>query len=386
MLRPFATTVDRSMLLAKAFYFSYFAAVSSLAPFLALRYAQIGLSGRQIGLLAGTLPLVMLVSASLWSGLADATHEHHRLLALAIAGTWLTVLALSLATRFFWLVPIVAAYAAFAAPIVPLVDNAVIAILGPRKAEYGKQRLWGAMGWGITAPVAGTLIDRNGLGWAFYGYLVLMLGCLVVASRLPVSYASIGGHFWRGVRSLATNRQWIVFLLTVLVGFLALSYSVNFLFLYMADLGASTALMGFSLSVATVSEMPAWFYADRLLRRWGTRGVLCMSLVAMAVQAFAYSLIRNPWLVLPLQLLHGPVFSVMWAAGVAYASDIAPEGMGAMAQGVFSSVGMSLRSALGAFIGGMIYEGLGAVAMFRWGSITALLALGFFVLAGRGQD
>jgi PPP family 3-phenylpropionic acid transporter len=378
-------SIAQSALLAKAFYFFFYAAQSSLIPFLALYYAQFGFSASQIGLLSGVLPLITLVSAPLWGGLADVTQKHRRLLMLAIAGAWTAVLALSLATRFFWLFPIVAVYAVFMAPIMPLVDNAVIAMLGERKAEYGKLRVWGAVGWGVAAPVAGLLIDRNGLDWAFYAYLMLMVGCLVVATRLPVGHTSIGRHFWRGVRVLTTNRQWNVFLLTVMVGFLAMAFEMNFLFLYLDELGAGTTLMGLSLSVATLSEIPVWFYSDRLLARWGTRGLLGLALLATAAQAFAYSLIRDPWLVLPVQVLHGPAFSAMWAAGVAYASDIAPPGMGATAQGVFAGVGMGLRSALGAFIGGLLYDLWGPVAMFRWGGVIALLALAFFFLVGNAQ-
>jgi PPP family 3-phenylpropionic acid transporter len=385
MQRLLNLTSVQPTLLARAFYFCYFAAMSSLIPFLALYYAQIGLSGRQIGFLAGILPLITLVSAALWGGVADATHQHRRTLTLVIGGAWIAVLTLSLITRFFWLIPVVAVYAVFSAPIIPLVDNTVIAMLGQRKAEYGRQRLWGAVGWGIAAPISGALIEDNGLGWAFYGYLVMMSGCFVVSTRLPVSHARIGAQFWRGIRSLASNQRWTVFLLTVLVGFLGLSFSVTFLFLYVSELGGSTTLMGLALTVSTLSELPVWFFSDRMLGRWGTRGVLAVALLAAAVQAFAYSLVQVPWQILPIQLLHGPVFSAMWAAGVAYASDIAPPGLGATAQSVFSGVAMSLRSALGAFMGGVLYDGFGAQAMFRWGSVAALLALVFFLIAGSGR-
>ena len=44
---------------------------------------------------------------------------------------------------------------------------------------------------------------------------------------------------------------------------------------------------------------------------------------------------------------------------------------------------MGLRSAIGAFIGGILYDGLGAVALFRFGGISALLGLLFLILASR---
>jgi MFS-type transporter involved in bile tolerance (Atg22 family) len=64
----------------------------------------------------------------------------------------------------------------------------------------------------------------------------------------------------------------------------------------------------------------------------------------------------------------------MWVSGVSYAAKNAPYGMGATAQGLFSGVLLGLSAAMGAFIGGALYEKIGAVAMFRM--------VGFFVLMG----
>jgi len=366
---------DHPLLFPKVFYFFYFAAAASLMPFLALYYQQAGLSGRQIGLLTGVPPLVMLLSASLWGGLADVTRQHHLLLPLAIGGTLASVLALSLTTVFHWLIPIVVVYALFAAPIIPLVDNAVLDLLGERKDQYGKQRLWGAVGWGTVAPVAGLLVERTDLRWAFYSYIILMFGGLVASLRLPIHRAGIRVQFWKGFRLLLTNWQWVSFLITAFIGGLSLSFILNFLFLHLKSLGASETLMGLSLTAATISELPVWFFSNRLLNRWGTKGLLALSLLACCVQAFSYSFIRVPWLALLIQLLHGPSFSAMWAAGVSYATEIAPEGLGATAQGLFSGVVMGLRSAFGALIGGLLYDALGAASMFRWGGVATLLAL-----------
>jgi hypothetical protein len=52
--------------------------LAALAPFLTLYYEGLGMSGRQIGVLAATLPLVSLFAASLWGGLADATRQQRR--------------------------------------------------------------------------------------------------------------------------------------------------------------------------------------------------------------------------------------------------------------------------------------------------------------------
>ncbi len=354
------------MVLPKAAYFFYYAATASLLPFIALYYAQVGLSASQIGLLSGILPLVTLVSAPLWGGFADATRRHHALLLLAIGGTIAAVLALSRTVSLQALIPIVIVNAFFMAPIIPLVDSTVLTMLGERRSLYGRQRLWGAIGWGITAPVAGWMMDRVGMTGGFGSYVLMMFGCFVVAIGLPVGRSHISGSFRRGARGLLGNWQWLVFLASILIGGIVMSIEMSFLFLYMNSLGASKALMGLSLAVATISELPVWFYSNRMLERFGTRNVLVISLLACAVQGFAYSLMVNPLWVLPIQLLHGLAFSASWAAGVAYSGKIAPPGMGATAQGVFSGVSFGLRAALGAFIGGLLYQNVGPQAAFAW--------------------
>ena len=125
-------------------------------------------------MLVGIPPLISLFSAPLWGGVADTTGQYKRLLQLAIAGALAAVLCLSFASRFFWLLVIVAVFAFFTAPIMPLIDNSVMTLLGERKREYGKQRLWGAIGWGLSAPIIGLLSELAGMRWIFGGYLALL--------------------------------------------------------------------------------------------------------------------------------------------------------------------------------------------------------------------
>lgn len=380
MFRRSNVSPDGWLIVPKLFYFCYFGAAASLIPFLIIYYDHLGLSGRQIGLLAGIPPLMMLAGAPLWGGAADAMQRHAALLKIAIAGTLVIVLVLSGTHTFGWLIPVIVGYAFFAAPIMPLVDNTVMTMLGPRKDQYGKQRLWGALGWGTAAPVIGFLIERSGLQWVFWGYLILMFGGLVVSWQLPVSQDGTSSSFWAGLRLLLTKRAWLLFLAMVFMGGMGLALISNFLFLYLDRLEASKTLMGLSLTFGTFSELPVMFFADRLLKRWGAQGLLIFALTALVIRIFAYSLMSAPWVVLPIQLLHGSTFSALWVAGVSYADEMAPPGLGATAQGVFTGVFMGLSSACGSLIGGVLYDSLGGAVMFRWAAVGVLVGLGCFIL------
>jgi len=365
----------------KAFYFLYYAAGAALTPFIALYYQRLGLTGRQIGLLVGLPALITLFSAFIWGAFADATRQHKRVLLTAILGVALAVLLLSLARSFHILILLVTLYAFLSAPIMPLADNAVMDLLAERRNQYGKLRLWGAVGWGVAAPIVGLLTDAAGLRWIFYAYILLMLCNLALASRLPVSRGALGQPIWRGLRSLLMDRRWILFLVPVFIGSVSRAVTENFLFLYLEDLGADQTLMGFSLAVASVSELPIYFFSAYLLDRWGAKGLLAFSLLACVVRAAAFAAIGTPGLALPIQLLHGACFSAMQVAGVSYADALAPPGIGATAQGVFHGVIIGLATVFGALIGGALYQDLGGAVMFRWVSLIALVGLLVFALA-----
>lgn len=387
MTVPLSSVVKHSpkpaMVIPKLLYFCYFAAMASVTPFLALYYKQVGLSGRQIGLLASLSPLVALLAAPFWGGLADATQQHRRLLLLAISCFLLAVFGLSFATTLLWLIPLVVAFAFFSAPIMPLVDNSVLEALGARKQEYGKQRLWGAIGWGVSAALIGSITERYGLGWAFYGCILIMSVNLFGATRLTISHAQIGSNFWKNLRYFVTSWPWLIFLSTVFVNGIGMSFTNNFLFLYMSSLHASKTLMGFALFAASLSELPAFFFSDRLLRRWGSRGLLIAALLAQATRMFAYAAMPSPWFVLLINLLHGLTFSAMWVAAVNYTNEHAPVGLGATAQGVLSGLSMGLAGMVGALIGGVLYDSVGPAAMFACGGVLTLLGFSFFTIAGR---
>ncbi|MCL4266305.1 MAG: MFS transporter [Anaerolineae bacterium] len=364
---------------AKAFYFVFFGAAASLLPFLTLHYQDLGLNGRQIGLLTGIIPLITVVAAGAWGALADATNKHHLLLLVTIAGLWFSIAAMTQVTTFAALIPVVCLFAIFAAPIVPLVDNAVMVRLGERRAEYGRVRLWGSVGWGIAALIIGIIIEAQGLSSAFIIYLLLMIVLFLVGVWLPVQGGHVGDSVRHGLRVLLTNRHWLLFTAVALVEGMTLGIFLNYLFLYLEEMGASNTIMGLSLTFATISEIPVFLYSRRLLARWGAPFVLMLSMVGTVIRAFAYVWMTAPWQVLPISLLHGPTFAAMWVAGVAYADENAPPGLGATAQGLFSSAVFGLGAALGAFTGGYLYDVHGAVAAFQWAGWASLAALLLFI-------
>jgi MFS transporter, PPP family, 3-phenylpropionic acid transporter len=370
---------------AKAFYLCFFSAMGGYIYFLSLYYKQIGLGDRQIGLLAGLPPLITLIGAPLWGQAYDRLRGGRWLLPAICLATLPLVFLISQARGFVPIVLLTLMYAFLATPIAPIGDHLTLTLLGGQRHRYGEQRIWGAVGFGLAAWAAGALSERYGLWSIFMVYIGGMALCALTAFNLGgVSTSTPAGPGGAGLGILMRQRVWQLFLLSILLTGASMSAFNSFYPLFLQHLGAGEALFGFSITIATLSELPIFFFSARLLRRWGAGGVLVLALTVYILRWLLYSVAGTPELALAGQALHGLSFSALWVAGVSYAERQAPPGLGATAQGMFNGTLYGV-SAIGSVAGGLIYAAAGPVVLFRVAALTTTLAL-FVFLGARAAE
>ena len=371
------------MVFPSAFYFLYYGAFSILLPYLAIFYKGQGLTGGQIGLLAAISPIISFFGAPLWTGAADASHSHKLVTMVSILGVVAICFIIPGIASFGGLLLVISLFAFFGAPAASLVDSAVLTMLGDRKERYGRIRLWGTIGYGVIAPFAGTLIGRLGLKWAFWGYAILMLGGFLIITQIPFRQSRSNGSFRSGMRVLFANRPWMLFLVMVFIAGIGNATINNYLFVYMQSLGASNTLMGFALTASTLSEIPAMFFSDRLLRRFGARGMLIIAMTTIGLRLICYSLVTQAWVVLLIQLCHGLTFAAIYTAGVHFADQVAPPGMKATTKGMFSGTLMGFGSAAGGLLGGILLDRFSPGGMYGIIGTLVLIGMVAFLLVER---
>jgi len=369
---------------ASLFYLFYFAAGGALIPFLNLYYQEVGMSTRQIGVLAALPTIAVLAAGPFWGVVADGLHLHKRLLPLLTFGVMLPVAGLMWAQGFAMLAVLVLLYAGLNASIIPLADNAVLSMLGDDRADYGRLRLWGAVGFGASAFGAGLLAERTGLRAIILVYVVMMGLAALTATRLPAPPVVPRGLLGRNFRGLVADSRWLAFMSAMFLAGVCFSVLNNYFSIYLKSIGAGEALIGLGVAAAGVSELPIFWLSPQMLRRWGPRPLVLAAFGMFAVRGWAYSLIHNPIWSVPAQLLHGPTFSLMWLSSVVYASSAAPIGLGASAQAALGAMFMGLGAGAGALLGAWLYSSVGPEATFRATSFVALAGLVVFGLsAGR---
>jgi len=374
----------------KGVYFFFYAANAALLPVLTLYYQSIGVTGARLGVLAAIWPAGSILGASLWGAIADSTGHHRRVLSFAIvaaiASAQLFLVAEGFAGEiifgdvFLALLPIVALFAIAAAPVGPMLDNAVLEDLGTESDRFGRIRLWGAIGWGISAPLVGWLIDLSGLRIVFPIYGALMLLLFATSFLLPVPRGRIGADIVSGFRAIAKSPRWRYFLLSVLVTGTGSGFIHHYLYIYLDAIGGSGTLLGVSLAVATASELIVFGLADRIFRRVRPQSLILVSMGLVGVRMVLYGIIDNPILALLPQFMHGLTFSLFLVAGVAIAKELAPPGMGTTSQALFTGTNMGAGGIAGALLGGLLYRSMPVTSVYLVAGVAEIALAAVFVL------
>ena len=365
------------------FYFLYFAAFASLLPYFVLFYQSLGFNGAQIGLLTGIPPLITLFGAPFGTGLADRTQRHKLIMGLGISVAIVVMLILPQMSSFAVVFLLVIAFNFFMSPVGSLSDSATMTMLGEQRAMYGRIRMGGTIGWGISAQIAGFLLALYGLDILFYVFSGIMLVNLFVSQKFSFGVPEERDENSGTVRTLLKNRRWVIFLASAFLGGVG-SFSVaSFLSPYLQGLGANGGQIGFAFLIATLTELPAFFFGNLLVKRFTAHGLFVISLVLIGVRSILFGLAGNVFVAIAIQGVGGVFFPAMWSAGVAYADENAPAGMKATAQGLFGSMTFGFGSAVAGLVGGLLLESIGGRGMFMVFGIVVLGGLALIEIAKR---
>ena len=358
--------------LISGFYFVYYASAATLLPNLPLIFDDTGYTGSQIGWLLALPPAMSIVAAPTWGAIADSTGRGRTLLALALFGSGASALVLGVATAYAATVAVMFVFALALAPVVPFTDAASVEAIDDT-SRYGRLRLWGALGWGLAAPIAGWSIDQLGLGLAPALFAIGMLALVVMSRQMPVSIRRT--RFVSEFRAALTNvNGWIPLLSGTLVVGVVGGTTIGYLFLLLRSLGASSLTMGVALAIATVSEVIAFSSAGRVLRRLGVGGTMLLAIAAGGIRLLIFGSVPTVGWALGAQLLHGFTFSLPLAAGVMGAAKLSPKELSTTGQSVFSAVFLGLGPTIGVILAGYLLNQGSEQSMMASMGVLVLIA------------
>lgn len=376
------------MLLYRALYFLYYGAGAMLTPFLSLYYAEQGLTGTQMGIIWAAGPLVTVVFQPLWGLWSDAVGKRRIFLLLLAVSAFGSLLYLP-ANQFWHLLLIAVILAIFRSPVGTILDSFVLENLEHHggRTEYGKSRMWGAVGWSIFSALTGRIIDLAGLAAMFVLNCIGNLATLAVGTRVRDSQQLLTQKVeYQKLVELLRNRHMSILLFSVLLLQLAASSMYSFFSIYLDTIGAPSSMIGTAYFLEGLSEIPVFFLSGWFIRRMGAKWGVATGALAYGVRLLAYSAIKTPVFALAFQLLHGLSFSLFFASAVNYVDYLVPTHMRTTGQAVLGATYWGIGSILGNTLSGLLYDTLGVTSLFRVSGMIALVSCSIVVLLVRNIE
>ena len=363
-------------------------AIAAFFPFLALYLRDAhGLDESQIGLVLACMAAARMVANPLWGHLSDTRVGRLTALQIGLAGSAAAAFLVNAAVALPAITVLMVVQAFFMDAQEPNIDAIALEHLGEdRMFDYGRIRGWSSLTYASGCLLFGAILQRFGIRWAMplYGIsalLVLAWSTTVVRDR-PRSLERHGRLGSLGAVFRHAPRFWGFLVAAVLVwtGFNA---AWNFIGPRIEDQGGGPFLIGLGTALGGVVEVPVMRTSSRLQRRFGLRLVYMAGCIVYGFTFLLWGSVSDPTILSLLAVFEGIGFSLLFTTGVVIVGRLLPRSLYSTGNAVGQMVSFGIGPILGAGLGGLVYQHLGAPTLYLSACVLALGAalVAWFALA-----
>ncbi|MGH8516348.1 MAG: MFS transporter, partial [Panacagrimonas sp.] len=218
------------------------------------------------------------------------------------------------------------------------------------------------------------ILDRTGMGPVPWVVVAAMLAMVWFGLRVPDvqdlrPHDSAMGGFIARARQPAV----LALLATCFLSQLSFAPYYGFFSLHLEQHAYSRGVIGALWALGVVAEVIVFLYTGRIIRRWGARPVLVVTLLSTAARWLLLAqFVDVAALLVVSQVLHFLSFAVYHAVTVHYVHELFPGRLQGRGQALLAAVSFGLGGAMGSLLTGAAWESLGARAVYLVATGVAL--------------
>nr|WP_248926280.1 MFS transporter [Paenibacillus hamazuiensis] len=354
--------------------------------FIPVYFNDIGLSKSQIGVLLSLGPLVAILAQPVWGAVGDRAPTKNRVLQTLIVGTGISALFFPISDRFGYLLLVICIFTFFQTSIFAISDAIALEEVEKRRTwSFGMIRMGGTIGFAVMSLVFG-IVAKTHLGLMFWVLALVMAVSFALMLRFPkiAGYQSVGPKM----------QVWVLFKHKQLMLYMSISFGLqvtlgffySFFPVYFKELGADSVLLGWSMVISSLSEIPFLLYSKKLFERVPIRTIFLVAGAATFFRWLLYYFVHDPLVVLPVQLLHGLILIVITVTMATYISKEVPKELRASGQTLNGLLNLGVARIIGSFLGGVASDWVGMRTVFLYNSFIALACVVVFAIVSRGME
>jgi MFS transporter, PPP family, 3-phenylpropionic acid transporter len=321
-------------------YFFAFACQSAWLPIFADYLGGKGFTGFRLGFILSITPAMMFLVQPIYGYIADKV-GYKKTLLIASALASVSFLGYIMQGGFFYMAGVTILMSLFFNTTQPVLDSLALQLTNKNsKFSYGSLRIAGAAGWSFMGIVTGYLIDNINTQVIFIIAAVAMGITFLFALGLS-SYSNIvveekdDTPALKQIGTLLSNAQFLKFLIAVVFISIAATTIWNFYSSYMKeDNGATATIVGYGIALQGLCELPLFYFSAQIIKFFGLKKTLLITLLATALRMWLYSTIRNPQWALCIEVLHGISWSLFWVVCVEFVNKLVKDEWKATGQSI----------------------------------------------------
>ena len=379
----------KNILLFSLFFLLFFAGIGLIMPFLSLQFKAVGYNGVQISLLNMLSALAVILTAPQYGLIFDRSKDKRLILLISLAIATVTLFLIPYLRAFGAMLVIYTINRVIVSSSITASENLSYQVSadknGEEKAGFGSLRMWGSLGFALTALLGGMIFQNFGLLRNSRIFLALMVATFVVLLLMPESIfrerrSTESGETalsTRGVIKLIAKDQYL--LLTVVA--LALTDPLfdgvrSFEPIFMEELGLPVSVIGLAATLSALLEMPMMLGADRLIERIGVQNLVIAILSFDLTRRLLVWIFPSGWVVFALNIMTAISFTLRLITTVHLINLRIPKQYTTTALTFVFNTLNGIMYILSNAISGVIYDAFGARQIYLVSATLCVIALG----------
>ncbi|MBL4712656.1 MAG: MFS transporter [Gammaproteobacteria bacterium] len=358
-----------------SFYFFYFASVGVLVPYWSLYLKSLGFTSLTIGVLVAILPATKLIAPFIWGWVADYTRRSMLIIRIGSVLTLLSFLLVFLDQQLGWLVFAMLLFSFFWNATLPQFEAMTLNHLGNDTHRYSMVRLWGSLGFIVTAVLIGDLLqdyDAEVIPLVvLITFVIIAITSFTVPEKLNTPHAN-HSPIWHVIK----QPKVLAFLAVCFLMLCSHGPYYTFYTIYLEELGYDSHMIGILWAVGVLAEVIVFLLMHRLLPLFGIRKLLFVTFLLTTARWLIIGFFANDLSMLFLaQLIHAFSFGVFHSVGISLAHAYFTGSHQGRGQAIYSSMSFGAGVAVGSLISGLLWDQWGASGLFSFAACCTILAL-----------
>ncbi|HBN84822.1 MAG TPA: MFS transporter, partial [Clostridiales bacterium] len=166
---------------------------------------------------------------------------------------------------------------------------------------------------------------------------------------------------------------------------ITMGYYYSFAYIHIRNLGGNNALIGVATMIASLSGIPFLWFAKKIIDKFGPENTLLWAGIITGLRWLLFAVVKAPWALAILQVLHGMTFIVFSYTLSVIISLRVPAELKATGQTLNALLVFGISSIIGSGIGGFLDARYGTSQVFLLNLALAMAACILFYIGLRKE-